>query len=237
MKCQRCNEREATIHIVQRYGDGKEEKVILCMHCANELGITVPTFSAPPEQTSFSLLNNLLGQYFGYTAAPVKSKPTKTCPQCGMTVEVFRANGKFGCAACYETFSEILDPVFARIQIGDRHKGRSCGIAGFVVETGETEKPLDTDALSGKLKKTEKQESVEKKRELTAKPKEKKPIKKDLAAKAGNSAETVKKQKAKRIAEHELLLKKAIDEEDYMQAAKIRDGLRALREGKGGAEK
>ena len=51
--------------------------------------------------------------------------PALRCPECGLTLARFVKSNRFGCAACYGAFAPHLDRVFAEIQHGNRHVGRS----------------------------------------------------------------------------------------------------------------
>ncbi len=51
----------------------------------------------------------------------------KKCPLCGATAFDIQKTGKAGCAQCYETFSDILDPYIRRIHGNVVHQGRIPG--------------------------------------------------------------------------------------------------------------
>ena len=218
MKCQRCKEQDATIQIVQNHGAANQQKIILCSSCAEKLGVSVPSFSTQPEQTVNSLLNHLIGQYFGYVNKPEKRKPVESCSHCGMTVEEFRKKGRLGCSACYATFSEVLDSIFPKIQLqSTRHKGRANGEA---VQVDLQEKSqLENNKETG----IEKKKSVVKKKASDLSPKKTAEIQDPCK----------KKENAEVIAQKELLLKDAIEKENYLVAAQIRDELIAIRKSKG----
>ncbi len=114
MKCDRC-EREAKIHEVLIKGGAKVEKH-LCEQCAPLEGIAVPpVIQVTPAVHSVPTAEPVL--------QPVRetSRPTLTCPECGMTFAQFRQGGLLGCAACYSAFEERLGPMLERAQEGASH--------------------------------------------------------------------------------------------------------------------
>lgn len=222
MKCQRCKENDATIQIVQNQGSPNKQIVLLCSQCAKQIGISVPSFAAKQEQSMNALLNHLIGQYFGYTDKPVKSKTVENCSRCGMTVEKFRKKGKLGCPDCYITFSEVLDAVFPKIQQQrTRHKGRSCGQATQLDLSEPNEIKKEKQKPEEVKKKTGKDENKEK----TSKPLPEKKKKSKTNPDGKGSIQLIEKEK--------LLLEEAIAREDYLMAAKIRDKIKALSRAKG----
>ncbi|SDJ71341.1 UvrB/UvrC motif-containing protein [Salimicrobium halophilum] len=125
MQCQRCQQRPATVHLTQVV-NGEKNEVHLCEQCAKEQGYM------NYEEESFSL-NDLLSGLFhmeGSNNSQVfkESKQAKSglqCPTCGLTYQEFTRVGKFGCATCYETFDERLDPILRRVHSGNtRHHGK-----------------------------------------------------------------------------------------------------------------
>lgn len=52
-----------------------------------------------------------------------------TCPKCHHSLMALEKTGRFGCAECYETFSEFLLPYINRIQSGSNHVGKKLTVA------------------------------------------------------------------------------------------------------------
>lgn len=48
----------------------------------------------------------------------------RTCPACGMPQTTFRKTGRLGCAKCYQTFGEGLDNLLKAMHKDIRHKGK-----------------------------------------------------------------------------------------------------------------
>ena len=123
MMCERCQQREATIHLSQTQ-NGQTSEQHLCEVCAKELGL---------DTSLESVFDNFLGQsVFGASifnttgGIPIFGQPTSkslVCPSCGLSYDEFRSSGLFGCSHCYEAFADRLDPVFRRVQGGTRHVG------------------------------------------------------------------------------------------------------------------
>ena len=135
MKCEKCKNREATIHLSQtRSGVTTEHH--LCETCAREQGISMNL------QSYIGNIGNLFGSgvlgsgsIFDTTGgipafgAPVNKNTV--CPTCGQTYDEFRKTGLFGCSHCYEAFADRLDPLMRRVQGSTRHVGRKvCQTAG-----------------------------------------------------------------------------------------------------------
>lgn len=125
MECQECHKRPATLHFTQVVNGSKKE-IHVCEVCAKEKGY----MTYPEEGYSFE---SLLSGLFNFESSPFgkhnNSNLTGTkelqCEQCGMTFTEFKRVGKFGCASCYHTFSERLDPIFRRVHSGNTtHHGK-----------------------------------------------------------------------------------------------------------------
>jgi protein arginine kinase activator len=132
MKCERCQQQEATIHLTQtRQGQMTEHH--LCDACARELGIghhVSDYFGTIGSLIGSGLLGGVPGggSIFnttgGIPAFGAQATRNVTCTACGQTFDDFRHSGLFGCSRCYEAFADRLDPVFRRVQGGTRHVGR-----------------------------------------------------------------------------------------------------------------
>lgn len=125
MDCQECNKRPATLHFTQIIYGNKTE-VHVCEICAKEKGYT-----AYPEG-AYSL-HNLLSGLFNFDTSKIDNTNTEAfeqkkelkCPKCDLSFTQFKHIGKFGCATCYQTFSERLDPVLRRVHSGNtKHYGK-----------------------------------------------------------------------------------------------------------------
>ena len=117
MKCEKCNEREATV-LYKQTVNGETTTAHLCSECAakaqGEIG-----FSA-----HFPFSGDLFGNLFGISA-PVKSPASKKCEGCGATFADIRRAGKVCCAKCYDTFAAELEPTIRSLYGNTVHVGRA----------------------------------------------------------------------------------------------------------------
>lgn len=123
MLCERCKQREATIHLSQTH-QGQTVEQHLCETCAREIGL---------ETNLESVFDNFFGQSMfgqsifnttgGIPAFGQAAPKNLVCPSCGLTFDEFRGSGLFGCSHCYEAFADRLEPVFRRVQGGTKHVG------------------------------------------------------------------------------------------------------------------
>jgi len=122
MLCERCNEREAEVHIKQMI-NGEVKEYHLCRECAEAMSLELDLF----PHFNFDLSwENLLGPLFEPFASTTRRKATETeirCQGCGLDYSSFQKSGKFGCPKCYESFRESIRPLLRKIHGADRHRG------------------------------------------------------------------------------------------------------------------
>lgn len=124
MECQECHERPATLHFTQVI-NGEKSEIHVCEQCAKEKGYV----SYGEEAFSF---HNLLSGLFNSHPLPDSNSNTKVesnngikCEKCGLTYQEFTRIGKFGCAQCYKSFNQHLNPIFRRVHSGNtQHHGK-----------------------------------------------------------------------------------------------------------------
>lgn len=137
MLCENCGENEANVRYTQIV-NGVKKEMKLCETCANELGIEEMDFSMPIDLSSF------LSEFFEDAQDNFLPEFTKTkelrCNQCGMTYDEFTHTGKFGCANCYNAFSEKIDIILKNLQANNRHVGRKGKIVKPVLDKKSIEK-------------------------------------------------------------------------------------------------
>ena len=116
MKCELCQDKEATIHLTQVV-DGAVKKVHLCDACAAHSG-----FDA---QGAMSITDILLGLgKEGPSSAPPVTNRERSCPSCHLRRADFKKTGRLGCPACYEAFRDELEPLLKAMHRHTRHKGK-----------------------------------------------------------------------------------------------------------------
>ena len=170
MKCEKCHQREATIHLSQTR-QGKTTEHHLCEACAREQGISMNL------QDYIGNIGNLFGSGVlgggsifdntggipAFGGAGSNGSRNVTCATCGQSFDDFRRTGLFGCSHCYESFADRLDPVMRRIQGSTRHIGRK------VCQTEEQKEQQLLRTRLAELKKTLQQAVQEEAYEQAAK--------------------------------------------------------------------
>ena len=118
MKCDRCQEREATV-MLTKIINGEKTEMHLCEKCANETeGLYFNS-----ELSFQNLLSSLLDMTIKKPEQE-KANTTLKCPSCNMSYHQFRKTGKFGCLQCYETFGLFLPQILKRIHGNNKHIGK-----------------------------------------------------------------------------------------------------------------
>lgn len=175
MLCEKCGKNEATFYYHENV-NGKEKTFRLCRECQeamqksgelkamenNPFFEQMDSFFADP----FPSMHSLLDGFFGKTEAPSHSLSNgegKKCPGCGMTFRELAAEGMAGCAKCYETFAEELEPTVSRLRARNTagHIGR---IPARFREKLEGKRKIE--ALEAEQKEAVKNENYERAAEL-----------------------------------------------------------------------
>ncbi|MBN1775156.1 MAG: UvrB/UvrC motif-containing protein [Clostridiales bacterium] len=233
MKCQRCKQREANVQIVQQESGKKPQTFMLCDVCARELGIQIPTFPTPIKVNNpFAVMGNAFQTTFGLGADEHQKRRVTRCIRCNLSFDEFRKTGFLGCPDCYEAFGTQLDPVLSRTQMGKKHIGRQLGVK----TTRNARKNLKNEAepkrvqLSGTV--TDSDLSDPNDNEEANRSTE---TVEDMTSKAQDKAES-KELKAMEKSHRSMLINQktqelhdAVDREDYLTAAKLRDEIAELK--------
>lgn len=119
MLCEECKIREATISMVVRRGNESATRH-LCAGCMMEMNRKMTGGSL------MDLLSGILTSVSERESAKDTEGPENdlVCGQCGTTLRGFLKSGRLGCAQCYHTFEEQLQPMLLRIHGRVRHAGR-----------------------------------------------------------------------------------------------------------------
>ena len=129
MLCQHCKQNEATTHI-RRVVNGAAQEFHLCGNCAKEAGLpSQKAFGfpgAPGQMPEFGFLSGLFSGFLGSSLhGQGQSLPSpKRCELCGSSLGEIIQNSRVGCARCYETFAEQLQPTLQRIHGTLNHTGK-----------------------------------------------------------------------------------------------------------------
>jgi protein arginine kinase activator len=118
MKCECCNEAEATIHLTQVI-DGDVKKLNLCQACAKKNGIDL--------NSPISITDVLLG--LGAQSETGKddtlmSELDLSCGRCQMTRAEFKKNARLGCPECYKAFMGELNALMQAMHHSRQHVGK-----------------------------------------------------------------------------------------------------------------
>lgn len=117
MLCDNCHNRVANVHLTQIINNEKVD-IHLCENCARDNNYM--NFSGICD------ISNFFNSILGFTEQPYMNTPKQeTCKGCGMTFDDFKKTGKFGCADCYSTFSDKIEPIVRRIHGNVVHGGRT----------------------------------------------------------------------------------------------------------------
>ncbi len=161
MLCQKCNEKEANVHVTKII-NGKKTEVHLCEECArqnDEMNIETP----------FTMNNFLTSILDSIHSSPIKVDyiKTTTCSKCGMNYGKFKQLGRLGCSECYKIFDEKLMPLIKRIHGSEVHVGKVPKKAGSKIRIKK-----EIMALKKELNSAVKKEEFERAAELRDKIKE-----------------------------------------------------------------
>lgn len=89
---------------------------------------------------------------------PISTRlPLTVCPECGFTIENYKAVERLGCAKCYEVFWEEIVPMLQQVQNSLQHCGKQPKHALHVVRMEK-----DMENLQLQLEKAVKREDYEK---------------------------------------------------------------------------
>lgn len=122
MICDRCGEREASVHLT-RIINGKKIEINLCEECAK----TGSKLNKDDNLSFQSLLSGILNQNLANSKSPIfkdQSSQNLVCKNCGMSYQEFTHKGFFGCEKCYDSFQGKLDQLFKRIHGNIQHSGK-----------------------------------------------------------------------------------------------------------------
>lgn len=131
MLCENCGENEANVRYTQIV-NGVKKEMKLCKNCADELGIGDMDFNMPINLSSF--LTDFFDDSVDSLLPEFIKKEELRCNECGMTYDDFIHTGKFGCANCYNTFSNKIDPILKNLHPANRHVGRKGKIVKSVLD-------------------------------------------------------------------------------------------------------
>lgn len=197
MLCDNCGKREANVRYSENI-NGKKKELNLCEECSKKLGIGKMDFNMPIDFSSFfgGLVEDFMTPEFMPLFDDVK---LLKCDECGYTFNDIVNTGKLGCANCYSTFEERLDPIIKKIQGSNMHVGRT----GKIIDDKIGKKfNIENNIQDKEESKTESEKEAK-----------------------SNNTNNDKKLELDKLQED---LKSAIKDERYEDAARIRDKIKEL---------
>jgi protein arginine kinase activator len=118
MKCDLCNEKEATVHLTEII-NGEIQKLHICEECAKKKGKEMQAHFGLSD-----LLSSLMDFEPSIPQSAAQKKTAVKCPVCGMTYYDFQKTGRLGCGRCYKTFEKELGALLRKIHGSERHIGK-----------------------------------------------------------------------------------------------------------------
>jgi len=153
MLCENCKKREANVRYSENI-NGIKKELHLCEECSEKLGITdemnfrMPTFD----------FSNFFGSFFEDLGTsdfmPLLNEVKQLkCESCGFTFNDIVDTGRYGCANCYDTFEDRMDPILKKLQGANRHNGRLGKISENNVKFEKNIKDAKENESDNKLEK------------------------------------------------------------------------------------
>ncbi|MFO7652268.1 MAG: hypothetical protein R6X25_00435 [Candidatus Krumholzibacteriia bacterium] len=123
MKCERCGDREATVHYVDIV-EGSKTSVWLCSPCARAEGVAAD--DDEEDITAQEALATFVGGLLAEKAAGTSERGgQEPCPECGFGLADLEEKGVVGCPTCYLAFREQVKPLLERYHRGNAHVGKT----------------------------------------------------------------------------------------------------------------
>jgi protein arginine kinase activator len=119
MKCDLCNNNEATIYLI-KIQDSTVKRINICEECAKK-------YSFLGDEDFHNDFTDILYEFFGEGSRPVSKRVKKIwgnlsyrrnqkCPYCGIDLKTIKKTGLVGCSNCYRELGDVLLPLIKNIQ-------------------------------------------------------------------------------------------------------------------------
>lgn len=223
MLCDICHTREAKI-IYTEIINGQKREQHLCESCASEQTLAIKD-KLGNEIPIGSILSGILQNYARGIAAKSANEPV--CMRCGMTASELVKSGRLGCPECYNAFSMILDKNLKTVQGQVEHHGK-IPVNAKKVEIAPAPQNIRTAADVMK----EATDEIVRKNNRRAAADKSAAAKEEQAAGASQTAsgqEPLSQSASDQIEMLQTSLAEALAIEDYEEAARLRDEIRAVR--------
>lgn len=217
MLCDICHTREAKI-IYTEIINGQKREQHLCENCAGEQTLAIKD-KLGNEIPIGSILSGILQNYARGIAAKSANEPV--CMRCGMTASELVKSGRLGCPECYNAFSMILDKNLKTVQGQVEHHGKEPVNARKIAVAPPAQ---NIRTAADVMKEATDEIARRNNRRQAARP----------ASGAGEGAknpaagqEVLSRPAAEQIELLKTSLAEALAVEDYEEAARLRDAIRA----------
>jgi len=132
MLCQICKAHPATIHI-QEIVNGETNTLHICPECAKKRNLAEGNaanshFHEMLERLTQAIANSAelkLADLFEQKKPEGEESQDLLCDVCGASWNAYKKNGRVGCAACYEQFSQLILEDIELNQHGSVHCGKT----------------------------------------------------------------------------------------------------------------
>ncbi|MBO4558718.1 MAG: UvrB/UvrC motif-containing protein [Lachnospiraceae bacterium] len=216
MLCEICHTREANITYTEIINGQKREQH-LCQVCAGEQTLAI-TGKLGNEISIGSILSGILQNYAKGLAAKSANEPV--CQRCGMTASNLIKDGRLGCPECYNAFSMILEKNLKTVQGSVEHHGKvPANAARIEINPAQSAGRTAAEVMNAATEEIVRQNEAGRKKKNTKA--------KSLSEKTEKPAHT-SKDAAARIEDYRKQLNAALAEENYEEAARLRDLIRAV---------
>jgi len=128
MKCERCGKSDAAVKLTRVEKTGQAMQILLCQSCAAEHSPYQEKI-IQKHASDFLLLKELLKQQAESPEEEFGGE-IPTCGSCGLEFTTYRKSFMLGCAECYDSFEEWLEPDLKRLHRATRHIGEAPGGSG-----------------------------------------------------------------------------------------------------------
>lgn len=150
MKCEKCGENEANIHMKNIF-NGNITEYHVCDSCAKKTKDSIEGF----DLSFNSLLEGLIKEN-------VENKTVlkeKKCSKCNMTYSEFKRNGRLGCDNCYTTFRPEISAMLNKLNGTTKHIGKRPKYNMNIIK--ESTNVPTVDSLKSDMEKAIKEENFE----------------------------------------------------------------------------
>lgn len=103
-------------------GEGVKGPVFVALVTAD--GVQNKTFSQP-EAEAAGLLHPQAFYLLDGRKRRAPGPGQRHCEVCGLSQTEFEQRGRFGCPACYQAFSPLVEPILKKVHRGTRHVGKT----------------------------------------------------------------------------------------------------------------